>query len=128
MSPIPNRASDAGPEPRQDPDKPIPSEDAIVERLTKYLAEWGYTSDEVRDFSGTDWENHLFSLNLLKYGYTEAMCVRVVARLLQAEIEDRAKDLDWQRRTAEAAELREEQEWDAAQMNETGAMRCPPKE
>ena len=104
MSPIPNRASDAGPEPRQDPDKPIPSDDAIVERLTKYLAEWGYTSDEVRDFRGTDWENHLFSLNLLKYGYTDAMCARVVARLLQAEIEDRADEMDYNRRVAEAAE------------------------
>ena len=92
MSPIPNRASDAGPEPqRQDPDKPIPSEDVIVDRLTDYLAEFGYTSDQVRDFSGTDWEEALFDLNI-HTGYTEAMCARVVARLLQAEIEDRAKE------------------------------------
>ena len=68
-----------------------PSEDAIVERLTKYLAEWGYTSDRVRDFSGTDWEDVLFDLNIHS-GYTDAMCARVVARLLQAEIEDRAKE------------------------------------
>ena len=66
--------------------------------------------------------------HVLKFG-ADFTIFTSLARLKELrDLIDKELDADWQRRTAEAAELREEQEWDAAQMNETGAMRCPPKE
>lgn len=66
--------------------------------------------------------------HVLKFG-SDFTIFTSLARLKELrDLIDKELDADWQRRTAEAAELREEQEWDAAQMNETGADRTPPRE
>jgi len=122
MYPTPSRPSDAGPEPQPIHDEPLAYGDGLrvlygqdaarrIHRIACHLQDVGRQSYEVRNYSAIEWESVLRDMGNYENALTVAQAAAVESLLEELEAERRA-----------------EQEREDAEMMETGADRCPPRE